>query len=131
MHNRTAKPSYARLALTGLMGTAAGLLLTGCNDKGTSSPHDTMPASNGATTQATDHQAYSEIHDCAGLNACKGLGGCHVDEARLQKLTEKAGMPMDKAGSTHDCAGKNACKGLGGCHVDAARLQKLKSSLAG
>jgi hypothetical protein len=115
------------------MGTAAGLMLVGCNEKGTSSS-DNMPASDSgssATTQAVDMQKYSEIHDCAGMNACKGLGGCHVDAAKLAKLAEKAGTPMDKAGDAHDCAGLNACKGLGGCHVDAAKLQKLKAKLAG
>lgn len=130
MHQPATKPSFARLAMTGLMGTAAGLLMTACNEKGESSS-ETTPAATSATTQAVDMQKYSEIHDCAGHNACKGLGGCHVDAAKLKKLAEKAGVPMDKAGEPHDCAGLNACKGLGGCHVDAAKLQKLKAKLAG
>ena len=36
-------------------------------------------------------------HDCAGLNECKGLGGC-------------------KSGD-NGCAAKNSCKGKGGCAV--------------
>ncbi len=124
------KPSYARLALTGLMGTAAGLLMSGCSEQGDSSAN-TSPAETVPTTQAVDMQKYSEIHDCAGHNSCKGLGGCHVDAAKLKKLAQKAGIPLEEAGQPHDCAGLNACKGLGGCHVDAAKLQKLKAKLAG
>ena len=91
-----------------------------------------MPdAASAPTTQAVDMQKYSEIHDCAGHNTCKGLGGCHVDATKLEKLAQKAGIPQDKAGEPNDCAGMNACKGLGGCHVDAAKLQKLKAKLAG
>ena len=54
-----------------------------------------------------------------------------VDAAKLKKLAQKAGIPLEEAGQPHDCAGLNACKGLGGCHVDAAKLQKLKAKLAG
>jgi len=74
-------------------------------------------------------QKYSEIHSCAGLNICKGLGGCAVSAAKLEKLAEQAGVPMEKAGKPHSCAGLNECKGLGGCHVDAAKLAKLKKKL--
>ncbi len=36
-------------------------------------------------------------HDCKGLNACKGQGGCKTGD--------------------NGCAGKNSCKGKGGCAV--------------
>lgn len=36
-------------------------------------------------------------HDCAGMNACKGQGGCKTAQ--------------------HDCKGQNECKGQGGCKV--------------
>jgi hypothetical protein len=38
-----------------------------------------------------------KVHDCAGQNDCKGIGGCKT--------------------SNHDCKFKNACKGKGGCEV--------------
>ena len=131
MQTRKFTPSYSRMALTGLMGTAAGLLMVGCDDKSATSTEMSPAAAPAATTQAVSHEKYMDIHDCAGLNTCKGLGGCHVDATKLKKLAEKAGVPMDKAGQAHDCAGLNACKGLGGCHVDAAKLMKLKAKLAG
>jgi len=76
-----------------------------------------------------DDAKYSEIHSCAGLNVCKGLGGCAVSAAKLEELAKKAGVPMSKAGKPHSCAGLNECKGLGGCHVDAKKLAKLKAKL--
>ena len=39
--------------------------------------------------KATTRAKYTEVHDCAGKNVCKGLGGCHVDAAKLQKLKAK------------------------------------------
>jgi hypothetical protein len=36
-----------------------------------------------------------KVHDCAGDNECKALGGCKTDD--------------------HACKFKNACKGKGGC----------------
>ena len=38
-----------------------------------------------------------ERHACAGLNDCKGLGGCRSGD--------------------NGCAGKNSCSGKGGCAV--------------
>ena len=130
MEARTFKTSFSRLALTGLVGSAAGLLMVGCDDKGTATS-DVVPTDLVPTVQAVESMGFSDLHDCAGLNTCKGLGGCHVDASKLQTLAEKVGVSADKAGQAHDCAGKNACKGLGGCHVDATRLQKLKAQLAG
>ena len=72
---------------------------------------------------------YGTDHGCAGLNSCKGLGGCKVSDAKLAELAEKAGTPMDEAGSAHSCKGQNACKGLGGCSVDEARFAELKAAV--
>ena len=38
-----------------------------------------------------------KVHDCAGKNECKALGGC-------------------KSGD-NGCKAKNTCKGKGGCHI--------------
>ncbi len=77
--------------------------------------------------QMEGQAASAEIHDCAGKNACKGVGGCAVTEDQLKKLAEAAGMDMSAAGEAHDCAGKNACKGLGGCAVDEKKLAKINA----
>ena len=47
----------------------------------------------GAVVARADDKAGGNEVRCAGINACKGQGGC--------------------AGSGHSCAGKNACKGQG------------------
>ncbi len=104
-----------KLALAGILGGSLALGGAGC----CSSPM----ASDAATVQ------YMDIHDCAGKNSCKGLGGCKVSGEQLEKLAMNAGTPMEMAGSAHECKGMNACKGLGGCSVDAARLAELKSKL--
>ena len=67
------------------------------------------------------------VHNCAGLNECKGLGGCKVTKEKLAKLAKKKGISADKAGSAHSCAGLNECKGLGGCKVTKGKLKKLKA----
>lgn len=74
-------------------------------------------------------EKYKEVHSCAGLNVCKGLGGCKVSAELLKKLASDRGIPLEKAGQPHDCAGKNECKGLGGCHVSEAKFAKLKAKL--
>jgi hypothetical protein len=72
----------AAAAMTGLLG-GAGAALVGCH-------HDNDKA-------GTSMEKMSSAHDCKGMNACKGQGGC--------KTTD------------HDCKGKNSCKGQGGCKV--------------
>lgn len=67
----------------------------------------------------------SAIHDCAGLNVCKGLGGCKITAADLKDLATKRKVPADQMGQEHGCAGLNACKGLGGCKVTAEKFVKL------
>ena len=55
-------------------------------------------------------EGYKEVHDCAGLNVCKGLGGCKVTAEKQAKLAKKRGVDVSVAGSPHDCAGLNQCK---------------------
>jgi hypothetical protein len=38
-----------------------------------------------------------KVHDCAGQNDCKGIGGCKTE--------------------AHECKFKNSCKGKGGCEI--------------
>ena len=58
-------------------------------------------ATSGCTSQGYQADAANVVgsaeHACAGLNDCKGQGGCST--------------------ANNDCAGKNDCKGLGGCAV--------------
>ena len=70
---------------------------------------------------------YSDVHDCAGKNSCKGLGGCKITAEKLAEAAKAAGVAADKMGAAHDCSGHNACKGLGGCKVDEATFAKLKA----
>ena len=76
-----------------------------------------------------DPVEYAEVHSCAGLNSCKGLGGCAVSEEALTKMAAARGIPLEEAGEAHSCAGLNACKGLGGCKVTDERLAELKEKL--
>jgi hypothetical protein len=53
-------------------------------------------------------------HACAGLNKCKGNGGCKTGDAGCSGKNTcggKGGCATVK----HDCAGKNGCGGQGGC----------------
>jgi len=84
-------------------------------------------AAEGEDGEGEGGSRYSKVHDCAGLNVCKGLGGCAVTEEKLAKLAEKRGIPVEEAGEPHGCAGQNACKGLGGCHVTEEKFAKLKA----
>lgn len=113
----------SKIALVGLLGGTAALVGTGCKKEQTSTP----PAKTGEDAA----KKYSEVHDCAGLNSCKGIGGCKVDEVKLVKLAAEAGVSMDKAGHAHECKGLNECKGLGGCHIDQATVDGLKAKKGG
>ena len=125
---------FAKLALTGLV---AGLSLTACDNQ---TPETTTPAVEApapeaqplvAVEPAAAEGAYVDVHDCAGLNSCKGLGGCKVADEKLATLAEKAGTAMADAGEAHACKGLNACKGLGGCGVDEATFADLKAKADG
>ena len=73
----------------------------------------------------------SLVHDCRGMNSCKGLGGCSMTAEQLAEAAKKAGVDAAAAGEPHDCSGKNACKGLGGCKVDEAKAAMLKKNMEG
>ena len=74
------KSAVLAAAITGLgIGTTAYIM--GCEHNDKAGTH----ASSTAGAQ----------HDCKGMNACKGQGGCKTAD--------------------HDCKGKNNCKGQGGC----------------
>jgi hypothetical protein len=44
-----------------------------------------------------------KVHDCAGQNDCKGIGGCKNDD--------------------HACKFKNSCKGKGGCEIKQSDIK--------
>ena len=145
---------FSKLALSGILG--AGLAIgAGCggSESATEPAAEETPATTEAApkadkadkadkagkggkgkagkTAAAAGDTYSEIHDCAGKNSCKGLGGCKVSESKLTKLADAAGTSADDMGEPHDCSGLNACKGLGGCGVDEKKLAELKAKLEG
>jgi hypothetical protein len=125
---------FAKLALTGLI---TGLSLTACdNQTAEPTPEPVVveePAVKPAPVAVTPDAAakYVDVHDCAGLNTCKGLGGCKVSAEKLTALAEKAGTDPAAAGEAHACKGLNACKGLGGCGVDEATFATLKAKADG
>ncbi len=54
-----------------------------------------------------------KVHDCAGQNECKGIGGCKTE--------------------AHACKFKNLCKGKGGCEIkekDIALWEKKQKEAA-
>lgn len=108
----------ARLALGGLVGT----MMTGMTFT-----QEAQADGHNHTEKKQDQKSdYKEVHDCAGLNVCRGLGGCKVTEAKLEKLAKKRGIDPDRAGEAHACAGLNECRGLGGCGVTAEKYVKLQ-----
>ncbi len=115
--------SLSELAAAGLLGGALLVTDAALANEGISvDTHRLQPLSE-------RERAYYAVHDCAGLNVCRGLGGCKVSNATLHKLARQAGVDPWTAGLAHDCAGKNECKGLGGCRVSAETFAKLKAQL--
>ena len=88
------------------------------------------PFSPALSSVQVDANANDVVHKCAGLNQCKGLGGCKVTKEKLAKLAKKKGVAVEKAGDAHACAGLNECKGLGGCKVTKGKLKQLKKKKA-
>ncbi|MBL8616393.1 MAG: hypothetical protein JNM72_12330 [Deltaproteobacteria bacterium] len=136
----------SRLALMGLLSAAVaceGAETTSPPPVGGAAPAASTPAAPAAAPAAaapvadsmgappTGTASYTDVHECAGRNSCKGLGGCKVTAESLAALAKAAGVDMAQAGSPHDCAGQNACKGLGGCAVDEAKFASLKAAQAG
>ena len=89
--NSTVKALLLAAAGTGLMSGA------------TAAQAATLPAQGGRTLASARLGdlpltfAQTAKHDCKGMNACKGQGGC--------------------ATSDMGCKAKNSCKGKGGCKV--------------
>src|SRR5947209_5108678 len=77
----------------------AGLTAGAALAQDPATPSTDKPAKKGKKTKAAKH-------DCKGMNACKGQGGC--------------------SSSDNGCKGKNSCKGKGGC--GAAEMKKLKDA---
>lgn len=115
--------NVSKLALAGILGAGLTLASAGCG-----STDGDAGAGDGAAKTADD--MYKDIHECAGMNSCKGLGGCKVTAEKLEKLAKARGIDAKDAGTAHDCKGLNECKGLGGCSVDEEKLAKLKAKLA-
>ena len=112
----------SKLALAGLLAVSGPALAT--------PPAQDAPADAPADTTKAEAGGHAEVHDCAGKNVCKGMGGCKVSEDSLKKMAETMGVDAAAAGDAHDCKGLNACKGLGGCSVDVETAQKLKEKMA-
>jgi hypothetical protein len=83
--------SKALLAGAAIAGLLSGGLTATVNAATTN--HASAPTTAGVLADSKK----GETHDCAGMNSCKGKGGC-------------------KSGD-NGCAGKNSCKGKGGCAV--------------
>lgn len=117
----------AKLALTGLI---SGLSLAACDNQEPAAPEQAVAEQPqmGMAAATADGQ-YTDVHGCAGLNTCKGLGGCKVSATMLTSLAEKVGVSAAEAGEPHACKGLNACKGLGGCGVDEATFAQLKAAV--
>lgn len=133
----------AKLALTGLIGGTLGMAACAGTAEAPAELNDVVANAEKVTTEAVDKVKteaaavvegageFSELHDCAGKNTCKGLGGCKVTAESLAAMGKKMGVEGEALGAPHDCKGHNSCKGLGGCSVDADTLAKLKAKVAG
>lgn len=112
---------WSKLAVAGLVAGSYTGFLWADHHEGDGHKH-------GESEAPAKADEFSEVHGCAGMNVCKGLGGCKVTEEKLAKLAEKAGLELEKAGAAHDCAGLNECKGLGGCKVTEEKFVELKEA---
>ena len=64
---------------------------------GTTIPEGRCDSTNAVPGKIAPTKKAPKLHDCAGQNDCKGIGGC-------------------KSGD-HGCKFKNSCKGKGGCEI--------------
>lgn len=81
---KNSKTLIAAAAVAGLM---SGVLI----HEGRGEPTNVAPGKIAPARKAP------KVHDCAGQNDCKGIGGCKTD--------------------AHACKFKNDCKGKGGCEM--------------
>ena len=78
-------------------GIALGAAIAGLTAGAALAQDTPAPAKKGKKSKAAKHE-------CKGLNACKGQGGCKT--------------------SDNGCKGKNSCKGKGGCGKKAMEGEK-------
>jgi len=91
---RTSRTLMMAAAMTGLISGAA--LQQSQGDPTNAVPEKAAPT-NAVPGKVAPLKKAPKVHDCAGQNDCKGIGGCKTE--------------------THDCKFKNACKGKGGCDI--------------
>jgi len=126
--------NLTKLAVAGLLSTAMGTSVFAnspvlekerhsCNSSKADQKHSCASKDKSKALSAK----FKSVHDCKGLNVCKGLGGCAVSKKELEAMAKAIGVDPEKAGEAHGCAGLNECKGLGGCKVSEAKFKKLKA----
>jgi hypothetical protein len=86
---RTSRTLLAAAAVSGLISGAAV-------EQGHADSTNAI-STNAAAGKVAPHKKAPKVHDCAGQNDCKGIGGCKTE--------------------SHSCKFKNACKGKGGCEM--------------
>ncbi|MGI8744699.1 MAG: hypothetical protein ACR2NN_19420 [Bryobacteraceae bacterium] len=79
-------------------GIALGAAIAGLT-AGAALAQDTPPPA--TDTPKKGKKTKTAKHDCKGMNACKGQGGC--------------------SSSDNGCKGKNSCKGKGGCGKNSCK----------
>ena len=99
---RTTRTLITAAAISGLLSGVAV-------NRGYSDGTNTTPAPG----KVAPAKKMPKVHDCAGQNDCKGIGGCKND--------------------AHACKFKNSCKGKGGCSIadkDIKNWEKLQKEKA-
>jgi hypothetical protein len=98
----TSRKVLAAAAMAGLLNGAA--VRQGYADgTKTATTTNATAGANLAPGKAVPVKKTPKVHDCAGDNDCKGLGGCPTD--------------------AHKCKFKNDCKGKGGCALTKKDIQ--------
>jgi hypothetical protein len=115
----SSKLSIAAAAMAGLLAGASSRASASTLNVPVA-PAQSITASSGSTstafdarlgTQAPSTLADTAKHDCKGMNACKGEGGCKTGD--------------------NGCKGKNSCKGKGGCKTNAMPSKLLAANNLG
>jgi hypothetical protein len=83
------------LAAAAMAGLLSGAAVRQSYADGTNTTTNATTKTNLAPGKVVPAKKMPKVHDCAGDNECKGLGGCKTDD--------------------HACKFKNACKDKGGC----------------
>jgi hypothetical protein len=95
-----------KFTMAALSGLVAGATMSGCGSSETAT-NSNKPATDGSGTPVQT-ASIVEMHNCKGLNACKGQGADGKNACAGQ-----GGCAA--AAARHGCKGHNACKGQGGC----------------